>query len=185
MRIFGSLILSGAFALTGCAHSPKAEDAATAPAPDPAALTHTAPPSAAEVTVEHLLRWPLEGPAGIGKVKAGLHQVLQMRTLPVKYLTGDGPVQLVDGYVLNSASIQGFSGNISISLEQQPCISPAYAQQLIDAVQRPTIRDMHGVDRGKTYSTKRNGVWVIFYTTPVTYRCMTGISISPAKELNP
>jgi hypothetical protein len=137
------------------------------------------------VTVEHLLRWPLEGPAGIGKVKAGLHQVLQMRTLPVKYLTGDGPVQLADGYVLTFASIQGFSNTVSIGLEQAPCVSPAYAQQLIGAAQSPTIRDMHGVDRGKTYSTRRNRIWVIFDTNPVTYRCVTGILIKRAKESNP
>ena len=183
--ILGSLILFGAFALAACAHAPEAEAPATAPAPDPAATTPPPPPSAAEVTVENLLRWPLEGPAGVDKVRAGLQQVLQMRTLPVKYLTGDGPVQLADGFILTFASIQGFSDDISIGLEQEPCVSPTYAQQLIGAVQNPSIRDMHGVDRGKTYSTRRNGVWVTIRTTPVTYRCVTGISINPAKELNP
>jgi hypothetical protein len=176
--MIGSLILSGAFALAACAHAPEAETAANAPEKDSTAPTPAAPPPTAEVTVENLLRWPLEGPAGVDKVKAGLQQVLQMRTLPVKYLTGNGPVQLADGYVLAFASIQGFSSTVSISLKQEPCISPAYAQQLIDAVQSPSTRDMHGVDYGKTYSTRRNGIWVIFRTNPQTYRCVTSILIA-------
>jgi hypothetical protein len=185
MRILGSLILSGAFAVAACAHAPEVETAANAPEKDSTAPTPAAPPSADEVTVGNLLRWPLEGPTGVDKVKAGLQQLLQMRTLPVKYLTGNGPVQLADGFILTFASIQGFSDDISIGLEQEPCVSPTYAQQLIGAVQNPSIRDMHGVDRGKTYSTRRNGVWVTIRTTPVTYRCVTGISINPAKESNP
>jgi len=185
MRLLGSLALLGTIALSACAHAPEAEAPATAPAPDPAAPTHKAPPSAAEVTVENLLRWPLEGPAGIGKAKAGLHRVLQMRPLSAERFTGNGPVRLADGYVLSYAHIKGLSDNITIGLEQTPCVSPAYARQLIGAVQSPTIRDMHGVDLGKTYSTRRKGVGVIFETTPYTYRCVSAILIYPIKESNP
>ena len=176
--ILGSLILSGAFAVTACVHAPEAEaPAATAPAPDPAAPTPTAPPSAAEVTVENLLRWPLEGPAGFDKVEAGLHQVLQMKSLTAQQFRGEGPVRLADGHILLFAWIQRPSGSINIGLKQEPCVSPEHAQELIEAVQRPNTRDMHGVDRGKTYSTRRNGVWVIFDTTPETYRCVDSIHI--------
>ena len=189
MRILGSLILSGAFALAACAHAPEAEVPANAAekdstAPAPMAPTSATPPSAAEVTVENLLRWPLEGPAGVDKVKAGLRQVLQMRPLIAQQFIGNGPVRLSDGYVLTFAETKGLSDTASIGLEQAPCVSPAYAQQLIGAVQSPTIRDMHGVDLGKTYSVTRNGIWVIFDTTPHTYRCVRLIHIHPAKESN-
>ncbi|HZF96633.1 MAG TPA: hypothetical protein VEY92_00010 [Pseudoxanthomonas sp.] len=130
------------------------------------------------------MRWPLEGPAGVEKVKAGLHQVLQMRLLPVKQFRSDGPVRLADGYVLKFAWIQGFSGSISIALEQAPCVSPENAQVLIGAVQSPITRDMHGVDYGKTYSTTRNGVEVIFRTTSETYRCVRSIHVHLARESN-
>ncbi|HZF97623.1 MAG TPA: hypothetical protein VEY92_05170 [Pseudoxanthomonas sp.] len=137
------------------------------------------------MTVENLLRWPLEGPGGIDKVKAGLHQVMQMEPLRAQQFTGSAPVRLADGNVLSSAWIQGLSSSVSIGLAQEPCVLPEKAKELIGAVQSPNVRDMHGVDHGKIYSTKRNGVWVIFMTTPRTYRCVSSISIHLAKESNP
>ena len=185
MRILGSLILSGAFAVAACAHAPEVETAANAPEKDSTAPTPAAPPSATEVTVENLLRWPLEGPAGFDKVEAGLHQVLQMKLLSAQQFRGAGPVRLADGHVLLFAWIQRPSGTVSIGLEQTPCVSPQYAQELMGATQSLMIRDMHGVDRGKTYNTRRNGVWVTFMTTPRTYRCVSSIHVRPVKESNP
>ena len=182
MRMLGSLILMGALAVSACAHAPEVEAPTTAPANDSAAPTPMAPPSAAEVTVENLLRWPLEGTAGVEKVKAGLHQVLQMKPLIAQQFSGDGPVRLADGYILAFAEIKNLSHAVSIGLEQAPCISPLYAQKLIGAVESPGTRDMHGVDYGKTYSTTYNGVEVIFRTSPQTYRCVRSIYIYRARN---
>jgi len=186
MRILGSLILLSTVALSACAHDPGAAAPPTVPTSAPDIPTPSpAPISASDVKVENLLRWPLEGPAGFDKVEAGLQQVLQMKLISAEQFRGEGPVKLVDGYVLLFAWIQRPSGTVSIALEQTPCVSPQYAQDLIGAVQSPTTRDMHGTDYGKIYSARRNGVWVIFETTPQTYRCVNAISIRPAKESNP
>ena len=173
MRLLGSLILLGTIAVSACAH----DSGASAPAP--------APISASEVTVENLLRWPLEGPGGFAKVEAGLQQVLQMKPQYAQQFTGRGPVRLADGNVLSFAWLQGLSGSVSIGVAQDPCVSPEQAKELIGAIQSPVIRDMHGVDIGKTYSTKRNGMLVSFTTTPETYRCVTSIQIHSTGESNP
>jgi len=181
MRLLGSLILLGTIAVSACAHDFGAPAPASAPAP-----AHDfpvpVPISASEVTVENLLRWPLEGLGGIDKVKAGLHQVMQMEPLRAQQFTGSGSVPLADGNVLTFAWIKNLSNSFSISLAQEPCVSPEYAKELIGALQSPYFYDMHGVDHGKTYSTKRNGVWVEFMTAPKTYRCVSSIHINLAKE---
>ncbi|HZF98163.1 MAG TPA: hypothetical protein VEY92_07970 [Pseudoxanthomonas sp.] len=137
------------------------------------------------MTVENLLRWPLEGPTGLAKVDAGLHQVLQMKPLHAQQFIGRGPVRLADGNVLSFAWLQRLSGSVSIGLAQEPCVLPGHAKELISAAQSPVIRDMHGMDIGKTYSTKRNGMLASFTTTPETYRCVTSIQIHSTGKFNP
>ncbi|HZF98161.1 MAG TPA: hypothetical protein VEY92_07960 [Pseudoxanthomonas sp.] len=118
----GKWILFGAMAVSACAHAPEPATPATAPTHDPAevaapvtAPAHdsaapipTVPISRAEMTVENLLRWPLEGPAGVEKVNAGLHQVVQMKPSIAQQFSGDGPVRLADGYVLTFAESKAF-----------------------------------------------------------------------------
>jgi hypothetical protein len=186
MRVLGSLILLSTIAASACAHDPGA--AAPVPAPDlPAPAPAPAPPSvsASEVTVENLLRWPLEGPAGVAKVEAGLSQVMQMEPLPAQQFRGSGPVRLVDGNVLLFVWLRRLSGSVSIGLAQEPCVSPENAKELIGAVQNTSVYDMHGMNHGKTYSTKRNGMWLIFTTTPETYRCVDSIQIHKVRNSNP
>ena len=182
MRSSISLILLGTIAVSACAHDPRS--AAPIPAPDLPAPA-PAPISASEVTVENLLRWPLEGPAGFDKVEAGLHQVLKMKPLRAQQFRGGGPVRLADGYVLLFAWIQRPAGTVSIGLAQEPCVSPENAKELIGAIQNSFIHDMHGIDRGKSYSIMREGVWVTLTTTPQTYRCVDSIQIRPARKINP
>ena len=76
-----------AFGLQGCAST-------IAPTPETASPQITSP--AAEslplskdmVTVDNLLRWPLEGPDGADKVSAGLGQVFELRELKPSWFTG-------------------------------------------------------------------------------------------------
>lgn len=128
------------------------------------------------VTIENLLRWPLEGPGGADKVIAGLQQAYKMTPVPDGY-RADGPAVLADNYVLSSASVRKLTGAIHVGLQEEPCYPPEQAAALIGAVADPAINDAHGVDRGKTFDVTQNGVMVYFNTTPITYRCVTSIHI--------
>lgn len=132
------------------------------------------------VTVENLLRWPLESEAGKGKVEAALHRVFAMRPLQARQFSGDGPVKLSDGNVLSFAWIGEATGQVDIGVAAEPCVSPERAAEWIGA-QAAAMEDAHGQDRGRAYRTQRGGNWIEFTTTPVTYRCVDSINIYPAR----
>lgn len=130
-----------------------------------------------DVTLENLLRWPLEGQAGLDKVESGLHQVFEdMEPLPNLQFSSSGAGYLASGAVLSFASIRRLSGHFDIGLKQDVCLTPEPYAELIGA-QGSVTPDAHGVDRGKTYSVKKNGVMVNIETTPTTYQCITSIHI--------
>ena len=136
------------------------------------------------VTVEDLLRWPLEGPGGADKVIAGLQQAYKMTPVPDGY-RADGSAVLADNYLLSFASVRKLTGAIHIGLQKEPCYPPEQAAALIGAVEDPAINDTHGVDRGKTFGVTQNGVMVYFYTTPITYRCVSSIHIRTFRKILP
>ena len=136
--------------------------------------------SKAVVTVENLLRWSLEGEAGKRKVEAALHRVFEMKPLPARQFSGNGPVRLADGNVLSFAWIGESTGQIDIGVAIEPCVSPEAAAGWIGA-QGEAIEDAHGGDRGKTYSAQRGGSRIEFTTVPLTYRCIDSINVYPVK----
>ena len=154
------------------------------------APSHTAPPvpesataSKDMLTVENLLRWPLEGPAGVVKTGVELRRVFpDFRPLPPADLQRDGPMQLADGYILSFVWIGVPSETLNIGLESEPCFPPARAAEISSAILSPVFRDAHGVDRGQNYYAKGNGVRISFTTTPETYRCVTSINVHPIKR---
>jgi len=135
------------------------------------------------VTVENLLRWPLEGPAGVIKAGVELRRTFpDFRPLPPADLRRDGPMQMADGYILSFVWIGVPSETLNIGLESEPCFPPARATEISSAVLSPVFRDAHGVDRGQNYYAKGNGVRISFTTTPETYRCVTSINVHPIKR---
>lgn len=172
-----------AFGLQGCAST-------IAPTPETASPQITSP--AAEslplskdmVTVDNLLRWPLEGPDGADKVSAGLGQVFELRELKPSWFTGEKPVKLADNYVLSFTWIGPGPNRIDIGLKQEPCFSPERAVEITGAIMDPVFRTDHGVDFGRTYYAERNGVLIRIKTTPETYRCVVSIHVSPIRKLS-
>lgn len=172
-----------AFGLQGCAST-------VAPTPETASPQITSP--AAEslpiskdmVTVDNLLRWPLEGPDGADKVSAGLGQVFELRELKSSWFTGEKPVKLADNYVLSFTWIGPGPNRIDIGLKQEPCFSPERAVEITGAIMDPVFRTDHGVDFGRTYYAERNGVLIRIKTTPETYRCVVSIHVSPIRKLS-
>ena len=83
--------------LQGCATT-----TATAPATTPSqvALPSSEPVAASKetLTVENLLRWPLEGPAGVDKVTMALQQTYKMAPVRDGY-RAEGTAVLADHYV--------------------------------------------------------------------------------------
>lgn len=146
------------------------------------AATGTAHVDREMVTVENLLRWPLEGKAGADKAIAGLLQVFKVREVQPSVLSGREPVLLDDGYILTFTSISTESRDIDIGVKQEPCLPAEQAAAAIGAVASPVVDDAHGIDRGKTYDARRNGMWVNFTTTPATYRCVDSIHVHPIQE---
>ncbi|MBT2747242.1 MULTISPECIES: hypothetical protein [unclassified Lysobacter] len=136
------------------------------------------------ITIEHLLRWSLDGEAGKNRIKAALGSVLDLEPLPGQDLSGQGPARLEDGYVLSFGSIGQLTGQIDIGVAPAPCLSPELASKLLGAQGKPTV-DAHGEDRGKTYTTQRSGNWINFTTTPPTYRCVDSIHIHPIRASRP
>lgn len=135
-----------------------------------------------DVTLQNLLRWALEGQIGLNKVETGLHQVFQdMEPLPNLQFSSNGVAYLVDGTVLGFARISRLSGDFDIGLKQNTCLDPKPYAELIGAQDSVTL-DAHGIDRGKTYSVRDNGVMVNIDTTPITYQCVTSIHIHRMRE---
>jgi len=175
------LALIWATGLQGCA---------TTGAPDGQGRAEPSAPSTADaatvtrdmVTVENLLRWPLEGPKGADRLTAALDQLFIMKPLRASQFSGDGPVRLADGYVLGFAFVRKLSGNIDIGLKSEPCLSPARAAVITGAIQEPGVQDAHGADIGQSFKATRNGMTVRMDTTPVTYECITTLHIHPEQE---
>lgn len=169
-----SLTLMCFLGLQGCA-STSAPAPAETPSISPA--SKSAVVSKDMITVENLLRWPLEGrPAGTDKVVMALQKTYKMAPVRDGY-RAEGPAVLADNHVLSFASVRKLTGAIHLGLREEPCYPSEQAAALIGATADPTISDIHGVDRGKTFEATKNGVMVYFDTTPVTYRCVTSIHI--------
>lgn len=134
------------------------------------------------ITVENLLRWPLEGGVSNERFMTALGQlwVLQPRQGGQRY--GEGQVRLTDGYALNMAMIRTRSGAADIGVAPEPCLTPTHAAALTGAMLDPVTQDAHGVDRGQHYRVVRSGVALTFDTTPTTYACVTSIHIRPEQE---
>lgn len=165
--------------LQGCATT-----TATAPATthSQVALPSSEPIAASKnaLTVENLLRWPLEGPAGVVRTGAELRRTFPgFKPLPPADFQRDGPMQLADGYILSFAWIRVSTESLSIGMESEPCLSPARAAEISGALLSPVFQDAHGVDRGTQYDARRNGIRLNFTTTPETYRCVDSIHVRP------
>lgn len=168
--------------LQGCATT-TAPAPATTPFPVAPLSSEHATASKEAMTVDNLLRWPLEGPAGVAKTGAELRRTFPgFRPLPPSDLRRDGPMQLADGYILSFVWIGVPSETLNIGLESDPCLSPTRATEISKATLSPVFKDAHGVDRGRNYDAKGNGVRVSFTTTPETYRCVTSINVHPIKR---
>jgi len=171
------------FGLQGCTSieplvPPLAPSDTTPPVPESATASKDM------LTVENLLRWPLEGPEGVVRTGVELRRVFpDFRPLPPADFHRDGPMQLADGYILSFVVIGVPSESLSIGLESQPCLSPARAAEIAGAVLNPVFQDAHGVDRGRNYDARRNGVRINFTTTPETYRCVDSIQVHPIQRI--
>jgi len=166
-----SMVLIWIFGLQSCASMDP-------PAPSARGIYESVIVSKDMVTIENLLRWPLEGQAGVVKAGVELRRTFpDFRPLPPADLQRDGPMQLADGYILSFVWIGVPSGSLNIGLESEPCFSPERAAEISRAVLSPVFQDAHGVNRGRNYDAKGNGVRINFTTTPEAYRCVTSINV--------
>ena len=179
LPVAASLTLMCFLGPQGCA-STRAPAPATSTSHAASSASGSAAVSKDAVTVENLLRWPLEGPAGAVKAGVELRRTFpDFEQLDTTEFNKDGPMRLEDGYVLSFAWIRGPEDSLSIGLESEPCFSPARAAEISGAVLSPVFQDAHGVDRGRHYDAKGNGARIRFTTTPETYRCVTSIQVHP------
>ena len=137
------------------------------------------------VTIEDLLRWPLEGHAGADTASSKLRSRFALKPLAAGEFSGQGPFLLDDGYVLSFASVSPTTRDIDLGLTESPCYSPAAAAATTGAVPSKVTQDAHGEDRGMTYDVQRNGMRVRFTTTPLSYRCVVSIHVHTSRVPKP
>ena len=178
-------------ALQGCASTSEPVPAMT-PSQVVPPTSESVAGSKETLTLENLLRWPLEGPSGVDRTIASLRGTFgKMEELTGDGLHGSGPVTLKDGYILESTSVypptrmHPNDRTIHIYPQQAPCFSPERAVEITGALMDPVFRSAHGVDIGHTYNARRNGVWVRFTSTPVTYQCVIAIHIRVTRDAQP
>jgi hypothetical protein len=141
----------------------------------------SSPPSSKQpITLEGLLSWPLRETEGVDKVIAGLRRIAEFQEVQPSQFFSDGPIELVNGYVLSFSAFNQRDRSIDIGIEQKPCFPAELAATITGAAASSVAQDAHGIDRGKFYVTERNGVTVSFTTTPLTYECVNSIYIDPA-----
>jgi len=135
-----------------------------------------------QLSTQAILRWPLEGQAGRDRLVAELRRSFAMKMFAQGQYSGDGPVILDDGTVLNFAMIREGSGNIDIGFELSPCYAASKAAELGGAAEQAGVQDAHGSDVGNWYSASANGFVVRFDTEPATYRCVKTVHIHPVRS---
>lgn len=173
-KAFAVAPLCFSMALAACAGVPKADTPAAGSAP-----------AVSQLTADAIFRWPLQGERGRDRLLAELHRSFAMRSFADQQYSGDGPVRLSDGSVLNFAMVREGSGNIDIGFEVSPCFAVARAVELSGATQRPGFQDAHGSDVGKWYQNSANGFVLRFDTEPLTYRCVKTVHIHPVRAAAP
>nr|WP_157490342.1 hypothetical protein [Lysobacter enzymogenes] len=131
------------------------------------------------------MRWSVEGPTGIDKVRSGLKRSFKMTPVGAQGLGSAGPAKLTDGYILSFATLRGLSGAIDIGVEEAPCFSPERAAALVGGATGSVEFDAHMIDHGKTYTIEKNGFYVSFATTDETYRCVKAIHLWPSDKKAP
>lgn len=159
--------------------------ACAADSPRPDMPVERAAPATSQLSAEAILRWPLEGQQGGDRLIAELHRSFAMRMFADQQYSGDGPLRLADGTVLNFAMIRGKPGVVDIGFELSPCLPALKAAELAGATEQPGTEDAHGSDVGKWYRSTANGMVVRFDTEPVTYRCVKTVHIRSARVAKP
>lgn len=134
------------------------------------------------LTIENILRWPLEGAAGKKRLAQALHRLFEMKPLRASQFSGQGRVRLADGHILSFAYMRTLSGEIDLGLDPSTCVAPYWAVAVTGALLNPVYQDAHGVDRGQQYDATGNGIALRINTTPVTYGCVTAIHIHPVPK---
>lgn len=133
------------------------------------------------LTLENLLRWSLQGPAGADKAIVSLKEASGAKEIRPSLYAADGPVELVDGYTLGSISI-GVGRSFDVNVRDEHCFAAEKAASMIGAVASDMTADAHGLDQGRTCSVVENGIRVVLTATSVTSRCVKGIYVRAVKE---
>lgn len=134
------------------------------------------------LTIENILRWPLEGAAGKKKLTQALHRLFEMKRLRASQFSGQGPARLADGHILSFVYMRKLSGEIDIGIDPSSCVATDWAVSVTGALLNPVYQDAHGVDRGQQYDAIGNATALRINTTPVTYRCITAMHIYPLSK---
>lgn len=136
-----------------------------------------AQPGRTTLTIENILRWPLEGETGYASLVGALNSLPGMSDVAPAYLMTRQPVTLGDGYMVDFVSIQKKSQQIDIGVDTDACVDPGSLQALINATQSKSTEDIHGRDVGRVYWSINNGTVVKFRSMPGTRKCVDSISI--------
>ena len=140
-----------------------------------------AQPGRTTLTIENILQWPLEGPAGVDRIIDVLRRDGRM-LLQGRSLNSIDTYRFGDGYEAEFIHIDIPSRQIRIGVADSKCLEPALAGKLAGTEVSPVREDAHGIDRGRNYIRRKDGVLSYLSSTPVTDACIESIYVSRKVE---
>ena len=143
-----------------------------------------AQPGRTTLTIENILQWPLEGPAGVDRIIDVLRRDGRM-SLQGRSLNSIDTYRFGDGYEAEFIHIDIPSSQINIGIGNEKCLDPGYAAELSGSDPSPVREDSHGVDHGRNYIRRKADVLVHLSSTPITDVCIESIYISTKKDSKP
>lgn len=136
-----------------------------------------APPARKErLSVQNILRWPLEGPAGADRVISALLSIGKFSQYQGPQYSGENELLLDDGFVIANSWIINGARQVDINLRDHPWLLPAEAQKISGATKEQFFFTSHGENIGETYSVEMRNMLVRF-TTDTNYKCVRGINL--------
>lgn len=134
-----------------------------------------------DLSIENILRWPLEGAAGADRVISLLLKTGKFeKIIGVQYWSKES-FTLSDDFGVRKIWIIPSVRKIDISLNSDPCLSVQQAKAFSKAGKEPFFPSSHGEPAGDMYSVEAERMLVRF-TTSLDFKCVENINILELSE---
>lgn len=133
------------------------------------------------LSVENILRWPLEGPTGADRVISMLLKTEKFEKIKGIQYWSKEKFALNDNFVVEKSWIIPSARKIDINLNANPCLSVQQAKAFSKAGKEQFFPSSHGEPAGDTYSVEV-GRMLVRFTTDLDFNCVENINILELSE---